>query len=529
MIKVLLLISLLITRLVGLNWGFPYLFHPDENNITSSILQLSCPNFSFFSLDNCLDPHFYAYGHFYTYLGRAFLPIFSLIFEGGQKTPLASSLTLRAISAFSSILTGWAVYKLFKKEFGRESYALFGLFLYVFTPVFIQLAHFGTTESVLILLFFLLLYFRSNFYLSGLLIGISGAIKISGLVLMIVPLLQILFSVRQINLSLSLRRLIWVGFIATVTFILLTPHYWLNFPSFVGAFVYETSVASGKLPVFYTEQFRYAQPFFFILQSVLPYALGWPILLLAALALPFSLAKKRRFYLLIFIFMFVYQSFLFAQWTRFLIYLYPLFIYLAVVAFYQYNHLKLKFGALILFLFTITHFFIGIGYFSIYLRQDTRVSAGKFLQPRLKPDTFVLSESANVVDIPGLSALPKHQSNFLYDLDGNSSFREGVFDALKKADYVVVDSRRIFHNYSCFYFKNDVLHYQSCPAEKLYPSINRYYQVLFDQQNFRLIKTISSYPEIGHWQLPDENAEETFSVFDHPVVRIYQRVDLSRE
>ena len=517
-----LIFCLMITRLVGLSWGFPYLFHPDENNITSSLLQLSCSQFSIFHLSNCFDPHFYAYGELYTHLGRLVSWLISLFLNRGTLTALSASLALRTISALSSILTGWVIYRWILKEFREKSLARIGLLLYIFTPVFIQFAHFGTTESLLILLFVALLYFRRSFYLAGLLVGFSIAIKISSMVLLVVPVIQIILT--KFSLRSKLRLLTIVGLIALVTFILLTPHYWLNFGQFYNSLVYEASVASGRLPVFYTEQFRSAIPIVFPFLTIFPSALGIPLLSLGVVGFLTAL-KQKRFYTLITGSLFLYQSLFYAQWTRFYLYIYPLFIYWAVLSTARLDNSRFRLRRVLIAIFLAVHVLSGIAYFSIYLKTDTRVMAGQFLSAVVPKQTPIISESANVADIPGLSSLPKHQSYFLYDLDTNSSLANKIMRSLKRAKYVVVDSRRVFHNYTDYYFKDNVLHFNpTSELQKRYPAIFAYYHEVFNPQKFELLQTFSSYPGIGPWRWIDENSEETFSVFDHPVVRVYRRV-----
>jgi uncharacterized membrane protein (UPF0127 family) len=65
-----------------------------------------------------------------------------------------------------------------------------------------------------------------------------------------------------------------------------------------------------------------------------------------------------------------------------------------------------------------------------------------------------------------------------------------------------------------------------------YALLNKYYSDLFSgDSGFELVKEFSSYPQLSfkllafsfQFPFPDENAEETWTVFDHPVIRIYKR------
>ena len=65
---------------------------------------------------------------------------------------------------------------------------------------------------------------------------------------------------------------------------------------------------------------------------------------------------------------------------------------------------------------------------------------------------------------------------------------------------------------------------------KKYPLLNQYYKKLFNgEAGFVEIAEFTSYPRIQIFgktlfEFPDESAEETWTVFDHPVIRIYKRV-----
>src|SRR3989339_416530 len=232
MMLLLVFVILLLTRLIGLNWGQPFYFHPDENNMAVALASLKCQNV--FDLKNCFNPHFYAYGQLSLYLGKLLLPVFH-----------SPHYSLRFLSAFYSIIGGLIFYKLIKRDFKSSVHGLIGLLLYVFSPVLIQLSHFGTTESLLILLMILALYFRKKLLILGLIIGVAAAVKISSLNLLLLPLL----SYRIYNRKLP--ELIWSYCLAFLALLLLSPHNWLNFPDFFSALNYETQVATGTLPVFY--------------------------------------------------------------------------------------------------------------------------------------------------------------------------------------------------------------------------------------------------------------------------------------
>ena len=102
-----------------------------------------------------------------------------------------------------------------------------------------------------------------------------------------------------------------------------------------------------------------------------------------------------------------------------------------------------------------------------------------------------------------------------YDLDENHSLQIELKNHLAAADYIFVPSRRIFANH---------------PKQE-YPMLNQYYIDLFNGKlGFKKVAEFNSYPKIclpftdKCLTFPDEQAEETWTVFDHPVIRIYKRV-----
>lgn len=68
---------------------------------------------------------------------------------------------------------------------------------------------------------------------------------------------------------------------------------------------------------------------------------------------------------------------------------------------------------------------------------------------------------------------------------------------------------------------------------QIFPKTANFYAALFDGKlGFTKIKEFTSYPMIqlgpqsGGFKLefPDEKAEETWSVFDHPVIRVFKKM-----
>jgi len=99
--------------------------------------------------------------------------------------------------------------------------------------------------------------------------------------------------------------------------------------------------------------------------------------------------------------------------------------------------------------------------------------------------------------------------------------RTKIAETLEESDYFLVQSRRVFANH--------------LRLPNQFPRTAKFYTALFtDKLGFEQIKEFHSYPELSFfgWKMefPDEMAEETWSVFDHPVVRIFKKnISLNKE
>lgn len=365
-------------------------------------------------------------------------------------------------------------------------------------------------------------------------------------------------------------------------FILSSPYNIIELNNFKSAvFGYEADVALGKSGVFYTRQFIATRPILFQAEKIFPYALGWPVFILGTLGFlllslqslvslsQYILLKIKNlklksknynfkfkifqfhfdFFILIFSFLlyFLPNAFLFVKWTRFMT---PILPFFAIYSGYTFHvmlnlfqhpklHLKrihgnLKLGYLprrqagwVIGLLVFISLLPGIAFMSIYSHEDTRVQASRWIYDNISENSYILFDTANVIDIPlGLPDKNEVNKNYklvsfdFYHLDENKQLLPQLLTHLEKADYIFVPSRRVFKNHMKFPQK--------------YPLVTKYYQSLFSGSlGFERVAIFTSYPSLqipltaNPYTLitfPDEDAEESWSVFDHPVVRIYRKV-----
>jgi len=261
-------------------------------------------------------------------------------------------------------------------------------------------------------------------------------------------------------------------------------------------------------------------PVIFQVEKILPFALG-PFLLLISLIgflfLIINLIKKPKYEPIIivitFLSIFITNSFLFTKWTRFIAPTFPFFAIFAsflLDKLYSKNKSILKILTSIVFIAT---FLWTVAFFSIYLHPDVRITASNWIENTLPENSNILVEGGNMIDIPLKGNFERVSLDF-YNLETDIRARFQIVSGISKADYFIIESRRVFMNH------------QRLP--KLFPVTSNFYTALFNGDlGFKEIQEFHSYPmlEIGNWKMefPDETAEETWSVFDHPVIRIFKK------
>ena len=278
------------TRVYGIGWGLPFLFHPDERNMAVAASTLS--------FSTMLDPHFYAYNQLPLYI-----VFFINLITGVPLTVVRAVVLLRILSAAASICTVYLWYRLLKKERMPLFVQILGVLFFIFTPAFIQFAHFGTTESLLIFLFLLCLLITDNPILLGIALGLSIATKISAIQLFILPFLFIgtLVLKKKVSIKKVVHYIFLVTLLSFATSVVFSPHLLLSYQQTVSTLRYESAVGAGALHVFYTQQFIGTKGVFFQLFSIFPYALGLPLLALCSVGFVYALYKKHLYSLYFFI------------------------------------------------------------------------------------------------------------------------------------------------------------------------------------------------------------------------------------
>ncbi len=555
-LKVIFLAILIYTRVYHLDWGLPFPFHPDERNMAVALQQLSCPNFPV----DCLNPHFFAYGQFPLYIGFILITFYHAINHLATSISFDEAvMALRTISAACSILTILVIGEIFSLIVStwrmKSSLIWSTLLLLVFSPGLIQFAHFGTTESLLMLCYVSILYVcilyvqekvpeKNAYLLLGIITGIAVGVKVSSLFFLALPIWIILSKSAKekqplVGLFFIIIQLVFITFFVSF---LVSPQNLISFADFISSMRYESSVATGQAKVFYTKQFEDAIPFVFQLSRIFPFVLGPFSYVTVALGFLFLPRKKEtKIIRLAIVFFLIFNVGLYTKWTRFMAPVLPLLLLVGML-FISYLIEKVRQVPKVFYIFIIFLCIVpGFAFLSIYQKPDIRQTATNWIEANIPENALILQESGNVVDLPLSSSTIRSKSLQLnsidfYGLADNPTSQMILLQAVDQAQYIIVPSRRVFANYTCalpsalpkFFDGYTAQHCQKLGNQ--FHALSEYYKKLFNgSSGFKEVARFTSYPTLTLlgktvYVQDDEKAEETWTVFDHPVVRIYKKI-----
>jgi 4-amino-4-deoxy-L-arabinose transferase-like glycosyltransferase len=523
-------------RFYNLDWGDNFFFHPDEYHVASSVLKLSFPE--------KMHPHFFSYGTFGTYL-IYFIKTIIPDFFGGRNGFSQSMLVGRFLSALFSVFTVVIAYGLGRRIMPKyKSLGLWIAFLTGMLPGLIQQAHYTTPESMLIFWLFLALYcwlsyMKINslrwYWAGALCLGVAVGIKIAALSFLPLMAMAPIMSDwgKKKKKTIAHTILTWILKItaafafSALAFFIVYPYAVLDYPAFLSSMRYELGVGQGNPLVFYTRQFINTVPFWFQIKKIYLYALGPPILFTGFFGLVimikelFGKNKNKKillFLILAFFFLYIPTSIVFAKWTRFSAPVFPFWAifsgYFIVKPYLGFSKRDKAVWRGIVAIFALFSMVWAGMFFSIYLQPDVRITATRWINQYLLSGSHLVVESGNMLDLPLKGGKVTRASLDFYNMENDPAIQNQLIEELVQGDYFIIQSRRIFTNH------------MRLPEE--YPFLTNFYRKLFSGQlGFSKIKEFKSYPGLQflgiNFSVADEQAEETWSVFDHPVIRVYQK------
>ncbi len=571
--KVLIILLLaFIFRLYGLNWDQGQHLHPDERFLTMVLTSMKIPQ----SLGDYLDPKistmnpynvgygFFVYGTFPLNLTK----VLGVLADNDNYGNI--HLIGRILSALFDVGTVYLVYLISKKIIHPQqpTVPLLAAFLYSIMVLPIQLSHFFTVDTFLNFFLVLSFYFLISLLLTksdfaetkrgrsfltasflGFSFGLALACKISAALFLPVIGLGFLF------ILLKSKKIIFFalcalcfGLCAYGAFRFNQPQAFVdnNFfrpipnPKFVHN-LKELNVSAdpnGWYPP--AIQWIGTKPIIFPLKNMVLWGLGLPLGIISLGAIVFfinlliqSIIKKRTkfrlplstsYLLMLFwiIFLFIYQGVQFGKVSR---YFYPIYPFLAILSALFLSNIstciKKTFPHKFLifnFSFFILILVYPLSFLNIYTKPITRVTASEWIYQNILPGSILSYEHWD----DGLPLGLKGKSSSLYQLEELALFAPDTEEKWKiinrqlaKIDYLVLSSNRLWGSIG--------------RLPQKYPVSAKFYQdLLAGKLNFEKIAEFTSYPCFppGKYNLfcfPDQSADESFTVYDHPKVMIFKR------
>jgi YYY domain-containing protein len=509
----------LFVRLFGINWDQRHFFHPDERAIAMAVERLSF-------VPPQLNPHFFAYGSFPLYvtkivtaslgnLHRWFAGYDGIIYVG------------RALSAVWGAATTVLLAVLGSRLYGRRAGLLAGALLGV-AVLHVQSSHFAISDIPLTFLVLLTLYFLAlvaesgelrHYLAAGAAVGLGVATKFSALPILL-PLAIAVFSrwrKEKSNRPL-LRGAIAVG-AAAAAFGIGQPYAILDFRAYFHDILEQSRMVrnAGIFP--YTNQYIGVPKYLYDLGQMVLWGMG-PLLALAALWGTIRCIRRvlhRPNPVEVILLSWVLPFFLITgsfdvKFLRYLLPIYPLLILWGAAWLDELWSRGRLFGRVSVVVTTAAALAGLLGFLAIYTRPHTVVSASEWLYDHVPAGTRIATQHWDEgFPFPLPDRDPGQYPNVqlpYYEPDTPSKIA-GISSELAAAEYVVFPTKRVYGSVT--------------RAPEKFPLTSRYFFEFFaGDLGYTLVEDFSSRPTLFGLEIPDELADESFTVYDHPRVLIFR-------
>jgi len=551
-------------RLYGLNWDQGNSFHPDEREIMFHVTALSWPNsFAQFldPVNSPLNPHFFAYGSFPLYLLATLGNVLTRFFP---TLGTFSNLTLvgRVVSAIfdcgTILLTGWLGLMLADDHTPERrkawTLALLAAALVTFMPLQLQLSHFYAVDTML--LFFITLTILACVALvntaaptrwslvAGLGYALALATKFSAAPLVVPLLVAVILRWRQRGPFEAIG--VFFASLATtgLAFPIAMPYALLDWTNFREQVVEQGDLARGLLDLPYVRQFAGTVPYLYEAQNILLWGMGVMLGLAALAGFAWLLwhARKRIIgdpWLVVFAWVITYSAIVGSFYVKYMRYMLPIYPFLALMAaallaalayreelkdwgYKRFFATLLPAGAIVLVLSGTA--FQGLALLNVYSQPNTRIQASRWIYSHLRPGSVLTYEQwDDPLPVPVDGQDPSIFVQATYpDASGQPQTGLDLYgdDTFQKAQLLA----NLLPKIDCITMATDRLDKSIPRLPKRYPLTIHYYQLLFSGQlGFYLAAQLENHPNLFGVTLNDSNADESYSVFDHPTVRIFVR------
>ena len=372
--------------------------------------------------------------------------------------------------------------------------------------------------------------------LAGAMAGLAVGSKFSAVLLALPLAVAALYRLPTASLGrkalIVAGRLAAAGAVVLAVFVLTNPFAVIEFPAYVRQITAQNAMVSGLMDAPYTRQYIGTLPYLYFVQQLSQWGLGWPLGVVAWGGLIWAAVEPARqranpAIVVMLAWVLPYFAFTGAFHTKFPRYMAPLLPFLAVfgagaaMAFYRWlaarwgRRGRLAWGALAV---GVAVFTLGwaLAFTGVYRQEHPWIAASRWIYANIPEGKKLLTEHwddslpLTLDELPGKPPIRSYQRTELPMWDPDTPAKlDTLVNELSTADYIVLATNRL-----------------SAPMARLrdrYPMSSQYYRMLFaGDLGYQPVAEFSAYPRLGGLIIRDDNADESFSVYDHPHVLVFE-------
>ena len=574
-------------RFYDLNWDEGQHTHPDERWIAMVVPSITWPDRARDVLDprrSTLNPLWvpdghgggqvrnFAYGHLPLYLqsfvGHTLARLGRWLLARGTANKTAMfllscaeyggvTLVGRSLSALFDLGTIALVYLIGRRVYGQEV-GLLGAALIAVAVTHVQLAHFATFDTITTFFTTLatwgaVLAVQSKRWewpalLSGAAVGMAVASKFSALPLLAAPVVAM--SVRAARCTptgvecraLKVARLAGASIALTVcaaalAFVLTSPFALLDWRLFLKQIAEQGAMVRGRADWPFTRQYIHTTPFVYQIVQQVRWGLGWPLGTAAFAGLGWTIVRQfRRLHdgelvlLSWSIPYFIITGSFMVKFMRYMLPLLPLFVLMGAAMLWKMGMAvgqldRRGWWARLLGLLRFAPHFVlavsfmwSLAFLRVYAQTHPWIQASRWMYAHV-PDGSVLAvehwDDRLPLTLPEPRANPQaHGYAFvelpMYEPDTPAKL-ELVHSRLRQAQYVVLASNRLYRTIG--------------RLPERYPISAEYYRLLFEEKlGYMREVDFTAYPGLLGIEIRDDDADESFTVYDHPKPILFHKV-----
>lgn len=507
-------------RFPAIEWDQRHFFHPDERAVAFAIQRISFARLA-------LDPDWFAYGTLPIYLNRALAEILSVI-EPGALNYDEVIVNGRRFTAFLGTLTVLLLFRLGRGMYDPGVGAL-GAFFLAGAILHVQNSRFLTVDVPLT--FFVLLALSQlvwaaesgkwrHFVLGGIAIGAAMATKFSAAPLFLpLAVAGLLRWRREGRLVVHAGKVLVALGLAALTFAATQPYALLNFSRYAHDILEQSNMVrnAGLFP--YTNQYMHTPKYVYELTQLVLWcmapALGLVSLWATALrpSLAWRTGRAGEWVLLSWVIpFFLVTGWFEVKFPRYLLPIYPILCLWAAEWLLRQYRSGIAWRRLLLPAVVVGNTAALFAFLSIYTRPHTVRTASEWFYRNIPAGSKVLSQDWDEgfpFPVPGFSPNRYQIVTFSYYEPDSPAKIQRLARELASSDYIVLQTKRIYGAVTR-------------APEKFPLTTNYFYQLFAGDLGYTLIQEFASRPSLFGWEVPDEIADESFTVYDHPKVLIFQ-------